>query len=420
MKILIATWHQQVIAGTEAYVREIIPELRARGHEVALVVESLADDPSRSVDPSGTVPTWCLTDEDPARVWVELCHWGPDRCFLQGFADPSHERELLKRFLTVRFIHSYVGTCISGAKRFKRPDERPCDRSFGPACLALYLPRGCGGLNPLTMIRDYRTQRTRQDLFPRYTAVVVASRHMRDELIRNGMPDSRVSVNPLFPSGAAPDPEPPAPRPRTGKVAFVGRLHTTKGGAHAILALHHLKQRFGMSLRLTVVGDGPERGDLESLAARLEVEVDFLGWRSGTERDAVLRDSDALLVPSLWPEPFGLVGVEAGRLGVPAVGYAVGGITDWLIPGQTGELADGKVPNPTHLAVAIRRLFATDEHWQATRVHAWRFAQQLTVANHVDRLEGVLSDRPLRPDVSNHDARLDFHPPTVKSHPCPT
>ena len=58
-------------------------------------------------------------------------------------------------------------------------------------------------------------------------------------------------------------------------------------------------------------------------------------------------------MPSTWPEPFGLVGLEAARAGVPAAAFDVGGIRDWLIDGQTGALAPGDPPTAAGLATAI-------------------------------------------------------------------
>ena len=60
-----------------------------------------------------------------------------------------------------------------------------------------------------------------------------------------------------------------------------------------------------------------------------------------------------LVVPSLWPEPFGLVGLEAARHRLPVAAFAVGGIPDWLRPGVNGYLAPGDPPTPGGLADAI-------------------------------------------------------------------
>ena len=59
-------------------------------------------------------------------------------------------------------------------------------------------------------------------------------------------------------------------------------------------------------------------------------------------------------MPSLWAEPFGLLGIEAGCVGLPAAGYAVGGIPDWLVPGETGESGSSGQMVVAELAAAIR------------------------------------------------------------------
>ena len=72
------------------------------------------------------------------------------------------------------------------------------------------------------------------------------------------------------------------------------------------------------------------------------------GSRAASNRDAVralLASAGLLVVPSLWPEPFGLVGFEAAAHGVPVAGFRVGGIPEWLIDGVTGHLAD-PLPDP--------------------------------------------------------------------------
>ena len=116
---------------------KIAPALAARGHDVVLIVENLAGPSQARIEADAEAPVWELTDKSSARVLAEVQHWRPDLCFLQGFANPALQVELLDRFPTVLFAHNYHGTCISGTKRFAFPVERPCDRVFGPACLCI-------------------------------------------------------------------------------------------------------------------------------------------------------------------------------------------------------------------------------------------------------------------------------------------
>ena len=80
----------------------------------------------------------------------------------------------------VKFMHGYFGTCIGGLKMHAFPTPVSCDRTFGVACAALYLPRRCGRLSPAAMIRDFRWSVSQRDLLASYAAIVVASGHMVD------------------------------------------------------------------------------------------------------------------------------------------------------------------------------------------------------------------------------------------------
>jgi len=122
--------------------------------------------------------------------------------------------------------------------------------------------------------------------------------------------------------------------------------------------------------------------------------VEFMGWVPTVEKLNLMRQVDLLAVPSLWPEPFGLVGIEAGCLGLPAVGYATGGIPDWLVAGETGELAPGDPPTVEGLAEAMIRALASPEHHTRLATGAWSLAKLFTLENHLARLEPILTGLP--------------------------
>jgi glycosyltransferase involved in cell wall biosynthesis len=103
-----------------------------------------------------------------------------------------------------------------------------------------------------------------------------------------------------------------------------------------------------------------------------------------------MRQADLLAVPSVWPEPFGLVGIEAGSIGLPAVAYAVGGIPDWLLPGQSGEVAAADPPTVDGLADAIVRALADPGHYANLCRGAWEVAQRFTLDTHIAKLVPIL------------------------------
>jgi N-acetyl-alpha-D-glucosaminyl L-malate synthase BshA len=95
--------------------------------------------------------------------------------------------------------------------------------------------------------------------------------------------------------------------------------------------------RRNVDARLLMVGDGPERGPAEHLAAQLGVSrhVEFLGKQNGVER--LIRLADAILMPSEM-ESFGLAALEAMACGVPPVGTRVGGVPELITDGEDGFL----------------------------------------------------------------------------------
>jgi glycosyltransferase involved in cell wall biosynthesis len=116
-------------------------------------------------------------------------------------------------------------------------------------------------------------------------------------------------------------------------VLFVGRLVPEKGTDRLL----EIVSRF-VGLTLTVAGDGPERPRLEGLARDLGIagRVEFLGAVARDRIGALYRACRAVAVPSLWPEPFGIIGLEAMAAGRPVVAFRTGGIPEWLEDGVNG------------------------------------------------------------------------------------
>jgi glycosyltransferase involved in cell wall biosynthesis len=391
-RLLLVARHRAVVGGVESHLRTLLPLLQARGHVPGLLVEHDAPPGQARIDEGLGIPVWSAAVLGRQGVLEAVAAWRPDRVYQHGVQDLGLEEALLERYPALLFLHAYYGTCISGMKRHAFPRPVPCQRVLGPGCLVHYLPRRCGGRSPLTALREYRYQQRRLALARRYGTVVVGSRAMREEYLRHGLAASQVVCVPLFGDGA-PDPEPPAPRPPSGQVLMVGRLTELKGGVELVRALPGARAALGRELELVVAGDGPERPCMEAEAAARRVPVRFAGWVDRAGRERLMRRADLLAVPSVWPEPFGMVGVEAGGVGLPSVAFAVGGIPDWCEPGVSGELAPGDPPTPEGLAGAIVRALADAGHHARLREGAWRMAGRFNAGAHVDALCGLLEAR---------------------------
>ena len=138
-------------------------------------------------------------------------------------------------------------------------------------------------------------------------------------------------------------------------IGTVCRLVEPKKGLSILLqAMGELTRRLGRPpCQLLVVGEGPAHAALESLRDRLGLS----GWVvfTGTRRDVprVLHALDMFVLPSLY-EGFGIAILEAMAAGKPVVATTVGGIPEFVVPGETGLLVEPG--NPAALADAIECL----------------------------------------------------------------
>lgn len=146
-------------------------------------------------------------------------------------------------------------------------------------------------------------------------------------------------------------------RPWTGHLLYVGRYDPRKGIETAIRAM----ARLGADATLEVqgTGDPTERDRLVALARELGVD-DRVRFDAVDRAELVARyhAADAVVFPSEWEEPFGLVPLEAMACGTPVVATGVGGSGEFLVDGVNCVLF--RAGDPDDLAAAVRRL-AGDE-----------------------------------------------------------
>ncbi len=130
----------------------------------------------------------------------------------------------------------------------------------------------------------------------------------------------------------------PTPPPAARRLICVARLAEQKGLPILIEAAGRLKAR-GVDFELTIVGDGPLRGEIEALIARLGLgeSVRLLGWRGGPEVKELLQGHWAMVLPS-FAEGLPVVIMEALALGRPVITTWVAGIPELVRPGENGWL----------------------------------------------------------------------------------
>lgn len=375
MRIAFAAWSDRRAGGVETYIEAVLVQLAGLGHQVALWHETGEPAARERIALPTSTTTRVLTE--PAQALELAEHWRADAVFIQGLHSVELEAALL-RLPTAAFVaHNYAGTCISGTRAWSTPVVRPCHREFGPLCLAHYLPHGCGGRSTVSMLRLYRREKLRQETLRAAAAIVTLSSHMRDVFLQHGFDQERVIHVPYgTPPAAATVPAPPH-ADDVIRLIVVGRLERLKGVHLLIDALPGIQLASGRDVNLVVLGDGRARESLQRQAARRmadnsRVSVSFAGWTSAEDRDRHMRESDVLVLPSAWPEPLGIVGIEAIRQGLPVVAFDVGGVRDWLIDGLNGRLVTSDPPNAAALSRAVCEWIASNRGAAPRAVHIAR------------------------------------------------
>jgi glycosyltransferase involved in cell wall biosynthesis len=420
MRIAVLNWTSRKAGGIEVYLHSVVPALDRLGHRVAFwhEIDAPADRELIALPPDS--PRWCAATTGADAALSALRDWRPDLIFAHGLLDPALEERFLSVAPALFFAHAYYGTCVSGEKSFKRPQVTPCSRRFGLGCLLQYYPRRCGGLNPLTMLREYRLHARRLRTLRRCRAIATFSEHMRREYLNHGFAPERVTALPYHPPAERPR---AAPLPLAGEghgpwqLLFLGRMELLKGGQVLLEALPLVRAALpGQPLHVTLAGDGRDRAAWERQAARLQgqdasLTIAFTGWVGGERLEALYDEADLVVVPSLWPEPFGLVGPEAAQRGVPVAAFSVGGISEWLRDGVNGHLTPGDPPTPAGLAEAIVKCLRDPVAHARLRRGAAEVAAGYSAERHLAALqqlfEDVLRDRPAarRPDGVQGPAR---------------
>jgi glycogen(starch) synthase len=173
-------------------------------------------------------------------------------------------------------------------------------------------------------------------------------------------------------------------RPWDGRLLYTGRLDARKGTETLLRAMPLLAP--GTTVSFLGRGDAAERVRLEALATGLGVRerVRFEGIERSELADAY-RSHDCLISPSEWPEPFGMVPLEAMACGTPVVATGVGGSAEYLT--DEGNCLLFTPGDAADLARVVTRLGHDAGLRQVLRKNGWVSAEQFDVERTADGYE---------------------------------
>lgn len=284
---------------------------------------------------------------------------------------------------TVRTVHVHEPYCPSGSRYLERWGK-PCDRSYSlTGCIWGHLADRCGSIRPQKLNQNFQRV-THEKAVLQTLPVVTVSRFMQGEMIRSGyLPESVQSIHLFGPETKSTSLPPISGTPR---FLFMGRITPQKGLSWLLKSVAQITT----PIHLDIAGEGDEEPKMKRLAEQLGIssKVTFHGWLNSEEISRLIIAARAIIFPSVWHEPAGLVALEAMAYSRPVIASQVGGI-----PEMVRHQINGLLVSPNHindLAAAIQGL-AIDQQLAArlgiTGNHI--LDQEFTAAIHIEKLNTV-------------------------------
>jgi glycogen(starch) synthase len=347
------------VGGVENLAAKLLPALRARGHEFAVVTwENIK------------VPDQIRYQDIP--VYRFPFFSGGGRADLEPLLENRRRVAQLKREFAPELVHinSYGGSTlfhVNTVSSHPAPvlvtlHQMLPDEPIGRDSLLGYLLRSAAWVTACSV------------------SVLDHARQVLPEII----PSSSVIHNGI--EMPALDPPPIAFDP--SRILCVGRLVPEKGFDLALAAFEIVLRRFP-SARLVFAGEGPELEKLQRQALDSQIlhSVEFVGGVPPAHVAGLMGEATLVLVPSRL-EGFGLVALEAGSMGRPVVATSVGGLPELIVHQETGLLT--ACENSQALAEAIELLL---EQPEKARCIGWaarhRARKEFSWKRHVDAYDAL-------------------------------
>lgn len=364
--------------GTEEYIVTLATALRPLGVSSSLIYGEGHGELPRELAEYHHVPGLAARSGRPetARAVLDLVNrLDPDVVYVHNIFD-ARILGLLdapgRRYRILWYVHDHFPSCLTELRARRHEPQVVCSRLLSLDCAQEVREGRCA-------LRFADRSYGEEDVFARWEllgaarhvdALVVISEYM-GRLLRSHLPElaQLVRVLPRQIRGGFPDsavyerrkaPAVPGQRAPRLRLAFCGRLAPEKGLDVALDALARLPAHLQADFVVAgVVENEPYWRSCQSHMQRLsrerpELRLEYRGPLPYQEVDRLYRESDVVLVPSVWGEPAGAVAAEAMRNGAAVIAADVGGLSTWVRDGETGLLVPPR--DPVALARAITLL----------------------------------------------------------------
>jgi len=325
--------------GVEVYISQLQPlllELGWESHWIGVTRKGM------HVTIDSTEPGLCwhgVLSDFAASPAAHLIQDGKGLFHVHSVSDPEFIQSLFEIAPVVRTMHEPRVFCPGHGKYWAK-SETPCTDATGLHCLVHAYTQQCCTRHPKRLLPAFlNTNFEIKEASHRYACLVANSSYIFNEAVLAGIPLDKIRLLHYF-TPVVPFSEDAQTLP---KIAFIGRLSRTKGVHHLLAALNIVRSVIP-DVHLDLLGDGIDAKEFMALANTLDLNrnLTFHGWADREKVDRYLRNSSVVAFSSIYPEAFGIVGIEAMMRGKPIVAFDVGGVGDWLVNGTCGILVSPK------------------------------------------------------------------------------
>jgi glycosyltransferase involved in cell wall biosynthesis len=385
MRLLFVHQNLGAFGGAETNIQITADEIVQRGHSVALMYVAETGHNVESWERTFSTRFQLRANGRPNAVASALESFAPDIIYLHTLPDVDVLEALLDSSVPViRMVHDHSLYCLRSYK-YNPLTRAVCHRSASLYCAfpcMAPVARSRNGAFPLKW-SSFSAHRSELELSKRCEAFIVYSEYSKTELVNNGFDPEKVHIH--VPMRCW-DNAPISSFNERNLILFAGQIIRGKGVDLLLKALAKVSVPF----ECLILGDGNHRRYCQRLCARLNLadRVQFRGFVPPDELQRFYVDASVFVVPSVWPEPFGMVGPEAMRYGLPVVAFDAGGIKEWLIHGENGFLAPWM--DTSAFASRIEELLRNKELSRQMGLHGReRVNRVYSASRQVDTLEQI-------------------------------
>jgi glycosyltransferase involved in cell wall biosynthesis len=389
VKILFVHQKAGFQGGAEANVYQVARAFAERGHEAGIVYGESAEEVliEEFLEPFVLSCRYSDGKRSFGRALETAQKWQPDVVYVHKLSNNAALEQLLYSGLPlVRMVHDHDMYCQRTSRYFPW-NRKICTRKAGYGCVVTCgVVRNRGGRIPFKLA--WPGDKLREiELCRQFPTQIVQTDYMRDELLLHDFPESSIEVIPVAPQQ---DTSFVKKDFSSRGILFVGQIIRGKGVDFLVRALDKIRDE---DWHCTIAGVGAHQAHCENLSKELGLS-DRIRFAGRLDRNLLLEEYERArvgVVPSVWPEPMGMVGLEFMWAGMPCVGFDAGGIGHWLRDNETGFLAPAL--DVDAMADGIKRLLDDESLARQMGEHARKVAEKLyNFDDYISRLLHILND----------------------------